>query len=185
MKATFLGCDFNVERSGYKGANMTYQPDPYKGQAKEPVTRFVIGKSPIIEELKGVKAGDRVEIKFDDTKWKNPVSITAIHEEAPASRVTGNTGNSAKFGNQDPDTQVRIARSVAIKEASNLVCTMIAHGGFPATAVKKSDVLVSEILRIAEAFEPYLCLQDKGKPQDTQVPDIDDESPFGDNEFNG
>lgn len=166
MIAQILKIENNAVKEGrggknYKGVAVTYQPPPYKGQQKDPTTRFLFDKSDIVKQFKasGLKEGDWAEIKFDDSKWKNPESFT------PSSAPNATTGASVRqnvTSNISSDqTQVRIARAVAIKEAMGVMKFMADNNGYTATNLKKHEFVIEELLKTARALEPYLTLTDK------------------------
>lgn len=188
MQATFINFR-ETTKNGYKGYEYTVKPEPYKGQEKPETTRFVLGNSPIVPMLQGMVAGDIVKIEFDDTRWKNPIAMTKLaKQEAPKeARINSNTTAPTQktYGNNDPETQLRIARSVAIKEACNLVIAL-ADKSYTAANLKKIDFMASECLRIASMFETYVNLKDPAKPSVHDAPlGEDDDVPFGVNEFGG
>jgi hypothetical protein len=172
MIAQILNIELNATKEGaggksYSGLAVTYQPPEYKGKVKDPSTRFMFGNSDVVKQFKssGLEVGDWADIKFDESKWKNPESFTKTGAPAqdggganaapkPKNVSTNITVDQSVWDAKDK----RIARAVAIKEATQLVALMAGNGGYTTTNIKKREFLVEEMLATAKALEPYLTL---------------------------
>jgi hypothetical protein len=171
MIAQILNIEFNIDKEfaggkTYSGFAVTYQPPEYKGQQKEPTTRFMFSGSDIEKQFKGsgIEIGDWADIKFDDTKWKNPESFTKTgapnQGAAPKPKnVSANIPDKVDQSVWDAKDK-KIGRATATKRASELVAMMVANGGYTVANLKKREFLTQEILAAARDFEPYLTLND-------------------------
>lgn len=179
MIAQILKIDNNASKEGrggksYKGVAVTYQPPPYKDQQKDPTTRFLFKDSDIVKQFKasGLREGDWAEIKFDDSKWKNPESFAP----APAPNTTSNSAvrKNVTSNISNDQTQMRIARAVAIKEALGVMKFMAENKGYTATSLKEHDFVIAELLKTARALEPYLTLTDEPDEVEDDIFEGDD-----------
>lgn len=189
MQTEILNIELNAKKEGrggkaYKGIAVTYQPPEYQGKVKDPVTRFLFDKSEAFDSFKkaGLKVGDWVEITFDESKFKNPLTFTKIDKPAPQEEKKKQySGGGGGYKKNDPDTEKRIARAVAIKEAVNIVAMMVNAEGYTKTNVKNRAFLVEEILNTARGLEPFLTLDDDN--EDAVLEDLyGDEIEGGDQE---
>jgi hypothetical protein len=181
MKCTLKQINLNATKRSaagktFTGVEVTYQGEPYKGVEKEPTTRFLFSDNPVARALPDYKVGDFVEIKFDSDKFKTPLSIgraEAYSPSAPKAAAATSATGPAKWGQQDPDTQKRIARSVAIKEATVLVVEMMKQGAFAASKTKSYEFLAQQILEVAKIYEPYVNATDQA--DDVVKPELTEE----------
>ena len=148
----------------FSGVEVTYQPQPYKGEVKEPVTRFLFSNNPVAKGLQGFKAGDWAEIKFDTDQYRTPLSIDKASEPGASKTST------ATFAPRDDTTNLRIARAVAIKEATVLALAMAAGDAFPKTKIKSKEFMAQQVLEIAQLYEPYLTLTEQS--DELEMPEI-------------
>ena len=142
------------------GVEVSYQGRPYKGVAKEPTTRFLFSDNAVAKALDSFKIGDWVEIEFDTDKFKTPKSIRKhIEGEAVVDKLPypSTPSSPRSFGAQDEGTQKRIARAVAIKEATTLIVEMAKQGAFTAAKTKSYEFLSQQVLEVAKIYEPYLA----------------------------
>jgi hypothetical protein len=161
MIAQLLAVDYNAKKKSkagkdIEGVSFKIQAVPFQGRQKEPADKFVFTNSPIVEQLKQFKAGDWIEIKFDETPYKNPISVTAANppiQAAPKEDAPKAAGGF--YPRNDTETQLRIARSVAFKGAADLVIAMFNAGAYPKTKIKP-ELLVQDIKAISKDFEGYL-----------------------------
>ncbi len=176
MKAQLLEVNLNAKKTAGSGRELTgvslkYQPEPYQGQTKPPVDRFVFTNNPIVPALKGgeVKVGDWVEITFDKSQYKNPESIaksTPPTPDKPAGQKKSGGG-----GYNDEATQMRISRSVAFKGATEL----IAAGYGESKKTSKNEVLAEEVIALAKTFEAYLNMQEVDEAIESSIADVKSE----------
>jgi hypothetical protein len=181
MIAKLLSINLNAKKRSeggktYTGVEVTYQGQPYKGQEKEPTTRFLFSNNPVAEALASYKPGQMVEIKFDTDKWKTPISISLADDAAPKSSPSssGSSSGGGRYGQQDESTQKRIARSVAIKESTILVMEMMKQGAFAASKTKSYEFLAQQVLEVAKIYEPYLNCTDAPDVVDKPVISAED-----------
>jgi len=165
----------------YTGVEVVYQGQPYKGVEKEPTTRFLFSDNPVAQSLANFKVGDWVEIKFDTDKFKTPLSISKQAGSEEASAPAQSASGPAKWGQQDEGTQKRIARSVALKEATAIVCEMMKAGAFPATKSKSYEFLAQNVLEVAKIYEPYVNCTEVS--DDVVKPDLSPEEEFNQDAF--
>jgi hypothetical protein len=187
MKCTLQTINLNAKKRSengktYSGVEVTYQGEPYKGQAKEPTTRFLFSDNPVAKALADYKAGDKVEITFGTDKWKTPTDIRKLSATEGATHSAPQSTGNRTYGQQDPDTQKRIARAVAIKEGSALVFEMIKAGAFAASKTKSMEFLAEQVLSAAKLYEPYLsCTDQEDKVDRPELsPDDFDQDGFDD-----
>jgi hypothetical protein len=171
------------------GLAIVYQPQPYDGRAKDPVDRFVFSDSPIAAAIGNVEAGDWIEIMFDNTQWKNPLSLVktqAPAEQGAAEKYTGENmpKPSGKSSGVDWDLKdKKIARAVAFKGAIETVAALIGtEGAFPKAALKKPDFFVEQVIDMSKKFEPYLNYEDTDNSNDEQTTTSGD-VPFNQEQF--
>lgn len=145
MKAQFISL-VAASKGKYKGFEFTYQGEPFKGQEKDPVTRFVFGNQDFVGTLKDCAKGDWLELSFEKKgQYTNLVAVAKIQAPSGASLPA----KEFKGRQDDPETQLRIARSVALKAAVDFV------GGLAA-----KDKTFDNVMEWAKGFEVYLTLQD-------------------------
>lgn len=173
MKAQLLEVNLNAKKTSGAGKELTgislkYQPAPYKGQVKDPTERFIFTNNPIAPALKNgdVKVGDWVEIGFDQSKFKNPESIKKSSPPAPDTPPAKKSG-----GYNDEATQLRIARSVAFKGATEL----IAAGYGESKKTSKNEVLAEEVIALSKTFEAYLNMQEVDSTIESSISDVKSE----------
>lgn len=168
MQATVISVVQNVTKpknggGTYSCTEFTYQPDPYKGQPKDPVTRGVFTNAPCHADILALKAGDRVELTFvRNGRFQNLDAVTKIAGSAPAPAASSGSGGGGWSGGgrrDDPETTQRIARAVALKAAVDFVGVMVTNGVYTKTSAKP-DNLENEVDRLARDFEGYLTLND-------------------------
>lgn len=151
----------------WSGYEVTYQPQATERYgAKPPTTRFVFKNSPIAGALESIKPQDWVEIKFDQTQYKNPESLVKIANpngggQAPPAPAPS-SAPAPQSGGVDWDLKDRkIARAVAFKGATEIVSALIAvDGAFPKTALKKPEFFVEKSLELARQFEPFVNMEE-------------------------
>lgn len=157
MKAQILGIQLNIKEKfangkTYDGHKLTYKPEPYAGKEKDPVEKFVFGNSDFAKYVQKAQVGDWVEIVFEKNgKYSNPVSMSTIAPPVEGERPTRASGSS-----QNTTTDERIARAVALKEASVLVGTLVGQGAYTAANLKKREYMVEQIIQTAREFLPFL-----------------------------
>jgi hypothetical protein len=124
--------------------------------------------------LGNFKSGDWVDIKFDSDQFKTPLSIspTTAPSGEPAS-ATPPKSNAGGWGKKDEGTEKRIARAVAIKEATQIVLAMITAGSFPKTKAAQKEFLAQQVLEVAQQYEPYLTLTEES--EELEKPDMGSE----------
>ena len=164
----------------FDGMEVTYQPEPYQGKEKPPVTRFIFGNSEAIPSLKTCNPGDWVNIEFTEVlkngrTFKNPVSFTKT--TAPV----GNTPNqpvsgSTSYQSSSDARQESIEKQCCLKEAVNLVAALAANGGYTAANVKKREFMTEEVKEIAKEFYSFLSGSD-------EVDEVDFNQDATDNDF--
>jgi hypothetical protein len=183
LNATILGITEGKMKGQYPGYYMKYQSnETYMGKAKDPTDRFVFANSEVAPVVKTLTAGDIVELTFvKNGKFSDLTGITKVGVAPKASDPTkdvggigasgapakgsssggssgGGSGGSWENRNDEP-TQLRIARAVAVKSATDVVVALLHTGGFPKTKVK-GELLGEEIKLIAKSLEGYLTLSE-------------------------
>lgn len=146
MKAQFKSL-VAAKKGKYAGFDFSYQGEPFKGQVKEPVTRFIFSNADFLPILRDCALDDWLELSFEKKgQYTNLVGVVKIAgpvmAAAPAKEFKS-------YRNEDPETQLRIARSVALKASVDYCVTMPAK-----------DKTVENILSVAREFEAYLTLQE-------------------------
>jgi len=165
MKATVIEIDFNHKHTNGKDCVLLVtQGDPYQGKQRDPRRHFFWQPydSDFIDTLTdlGLRVGDRVEYTVDSSQYKKMDHIAKIEgEQAP--QQSSNTPNNAfttQPFNENKDKQ--IARAVAVKAGVDLVTTMMSSGvGKAIEKQMETELVVDEVLKIAEQLEPYLTLE--------------------------
>jgi hypothetical protein len=159
----------------FSGVEVTYQAQPTaKYGEKPPTTRFLFNDNPVARGLQNMKSGDWVEIKFDNDQFKTPLSIETITDpsSSPSTASSPKSGGST-WGKKDEGTEKRIARAVAIKEATQLVLAMVTAGSFPKTKAAQKEFLAQQVLEVAVQYEPYLTLSEQS--DDLEKPEMGDD----------
>jgi hypothetical protein len=177
MIATVVSVVPNVKKTSAKGSEyevceFTYQSDPYKGQQKPPTTRSVFMNDPCIPTILTLVAGDRVDLGFTKNgQYQNLTSVAKAGAAAPAAASTTQTASEVA-GKTDvwAEKDLKIARAVALKAGVELTAA-----GATAAALKKPDVLASQIVALAEKFMPYLTLDDAGDLAMTEITETTDD----------
>ncbi len=160
-KATVVEIDLNaVHTNGKSYVKFVTQGDPYKGRAKDPRTHMLwpAFAGELIEIVKTLKVGDRVDYGVNDTQYKNMISLKKDTGEAPVAKGGGGY-------TPNPDVQKSISRAASMKEATQIVL-------FKA---KKTDNVLEDIIRVTQYLEKFLLFN----PQF----DVDKETTAGDDEI--
>lgn len=157
MKATVIRVTQNVQKTSNAGKPYTvtefeYQGEPYQGKTKPPVTRNVFSNDPVNQILQTLKPGDSVELGFTQNgKYKNLSSVEKIDGPSPVANPTAPNMTGGSYQKNDDETALRIARSVALKAAADVV------NGVAGIAF---ETVHTEIIGLARHFEKYLTLDD-------------------------
>lgn len=163
-KATVTNIDFNfTTRTGKKCVMLETLADPYKGKPKEPRQHmlFPAYKQDLIDQVKELSVGDRIEYTVDDSQYKNIESfwkLTVENSQGSAGPRTGSTFNPQPI---NEDKSKSIARAVAIKAGVDIVGKMLQSGN--GKFIKKTietELIGDEVLKLAKQFEPYLMIED-------------------------
>lgn len=168
MRATVVSINRNAQgtsaRGSYTYTELVTQGEPYKGQAKPPRTHKIF-KPEIVAMLSGINVGDTVEYTTDQTQYKNLETIRKISggSAAPSAGSSASpaksSGGGGGYRNDDPETQLRIARSVALKAAGDIVGKLLEREGtFKKTT--KPELIYEEVVKVSQYFEKYLTLQE-------------------------
>lgn len=155
-KATVVSANRNTKNN--KGVDLVFMPD---GKDKEWKIIDFSGKA------RGLNAGDRIEyaVEKDGNFWKF-TDLTKIHDRPNDSSPNGKPNVSPPPAQQsgggftrqnDPDTNKRIQRSVALKASVDLISSMMAHGYIKKTAT--IDLFNALINEQCQAWESYLTLE--------------------------
>lgn len=159
MIATITNLKLNTSQTfgngkTYDGHLVTYQPPPWKGQAKDPVEKFIFKNADVAADILKLSVGDRVDIQFETNgKFKNPVSFKPATSTVPQEKAPQKYQATSSGGGERDDA---ISRAVAIKEASTIVGSLIAGGGYTAANVKKREFIVQEVVQTARELLPFL-----------------------------
>lgn len=162
MKATVISVEPAKLKGKYPGFNFTYQGEPYKGKQKDPVTRFVFGNdrnNPALpNKVEALKPGQKVDLTFTENSqgYKNLSEITIEHS-APAQQTSGGYQKQE----EEDETPVRIARSVALKAAVDSFQALTAAGNKTIKATMKPELFFDMVIDMSRRYEAYLCLQDE------------------------
>ena len=165
-KATVVEIDLNaVHTNGKSYVKFVTQGDPYKGQEKPPRNHMLwpTFAGDLIEIVKTLKVGDRVDYGVNDTQYKNMISLQKDTGEAPTT-TSGSGGGGYK---PNADVTKSIARAASMKEATQIVL-------FKA---KKTDNVLDDIIRVTQYLEKFL-LFDLQFDVDKETTPGDDEIPF-------
>jgi len=161
LKAQITAIELNVQEKfangkSYKGHRFTYQPEPFKGKAKPPVTKFLFGNSDPAKDLLNIQVGDWAQIDFSSNgEFKNISKITKI--DAPPSSTDQGTADQGTKYQPKSDNSEAIARAVALKEASSIVIGLAQTGNaYSAANLKKREFIIEEILQTARELLPFL-----------------------------
>ena len=120
MLATVVGINLDAQANGKNYVEFITQADPYNGQTKPPRTHklYPAFKADLINVVKGLAVGDRVEYRVDDTQYK---SMNYLAKVDAATAPTGGGQKKAGGWKQDDDVTKRIARAASMKEATQIV----------------------------------------------------------------
>lgn len=176
MIAKVIDIRFNIPARSAGGKTYTYnefitQGLPYKGKEKDPRTHRILDNSPLLPIIKTLKVGDMVEYTTDETQYKNINSVKKAEAAPPTSQDTPKQSSGGGYRQNDEETQLRIARSVALKAAVDLVAAMLARDTY-----KKSmqpAAIIEEVRAISRNFEGYLSLKDDIESLESTVTGIE------------
>lgn len=141
----------NLSGKGPKGTYY-FNEITLSGGGKD-VTKRIFDKTDLAKVLKGISQGDTVNAEFDDSTYKNLISLDVV--KAPVKEDKKYTSN---YGQDSEEKKISIARAVALKAATELVVASLNKDMYKKTVT--AEFLVNEILERSRGFEAYLLIND-------------------------
>lgn len=183
MIATIVGINYGVKMKGqWDGLEVIYQGEPYQGQQKDPVTRFVFKNSDVYKQIVDLEIGDKINLTFEKNgKFSNLVACEKIGQGGVPTQGRATPSSKQDFSAQSSSgasKDVIITRAVAFKGAVELVCAGLARDKFYKAGMKM-DLVKDEVKEVAKSFEDFLSLMEK--EEEAVVQEVSgEENPFED-----